>query len=253
VARDPYYSSVVLSLHFEGADTSTTFTDSSSYVQTCSAVQQAQIATAQSKFGSSSARFDGTLDRVLVTDHSTLNFGSSDFTVELWVRIDSTPAVNFPVFAKEIDTGGTAAISMSINTDLAIGILGSTNGGASHNLSATSAASQVTSLTWTHLALERKGSTFTGYVNGVSKCSVTDANPIATNAGPFIVGTRGNGSGAKACYIDDFRVTRLARYQANFTPDTIQGPDVGPLIKENQSRPYTATRSVNLPFNHLGI
>ena len=50
---DPYFSSVVLLLHGEGANASTAFVDRSSYAHTCTAVGATQVSTAAAKFESS--------------------------------------------------------------------------------------------------------------------------------------------------------------------------------------------------------
>ena len=48
-----------------------------------------QISTSQYKFGSSSIRLDGTGDYITVTDNGNFDFGTNDFTIEWWQRLDS--------------------------------------------------------------------------------------------------------------------------------------------------------------------
>ena len=82
---DPYFDNVVLLLHCDGADGSTTFTDVKGH--TCTANGNAQIDTAQSKFGGASALFDGTGDYLSVADSSDWDLASSQsFTAECWYR-----------------------------------------------------------------------------------------------------------------------------------------------------------------------
>lgn len=71
-------------LNFEGADTSTTFTDDTGKVWTASG--NAQIDTAQFKTGSASGLFDGSGDYISTPSHADFNFGTGDFTVEFWFR-----------------------------------------------------------------------------------------------------------------------------------------------------------------------
>ena len=59
---DPDFANVSLLLHGDGTNGSTTIVDSSSSSKTVTAVGDAQISTAQSKFGGSSIYFDGTGD-----------------------------------------------------------------------------------------------------------------------------------------------------------------------------------------------
>jgi hypothetical protein len=60
VPVDPQFGSVSLLLHGDGTNGSTTITDNSPTPKTVTAVGNAQISTAQSKFGGASILFDGT-------------------------------------------------------------------------------------------------------------------------------------------------------------------------------------------------
>ncbi len=79
---------VDLLLHFTGADASTTFTDSSPSPKTFTAVGNAQIDTAQKKFGSASAQFDGSGDCIHTPDTAHLELGSGDWTLDFWVKFN---------------------------------------------------------------------------------------------------------------------------------------------------------------------
>jgi len=75
----------------DGTDGSTTFTDSASgsTTHTVTAVGDAQIDTAQKKFGTASGLFSGTSDFLTVPDHADWNFGTGKFTIDFWVRFNS--------------------------------------------------------------------------------------------------------------------------------------------------------------------
>ena len=79
----------VLLLHCNGVDESTTFTDSSGggvgSPHTVTAVGNAQIDTAQKKFDTGSALFDGTGDYLSLEDSDDWDFGTGDFTVDCWI------------------------------------------------------------------------------------------------------------------------------------------------------------------------
>ena len=81
---DPNFANVSLLLHGDGANNSTTFTDSSSNNFTLSRVGDVKISTTQSKFGGSSIFFDGAGDYLTLANNSVFTFPSS-FTVEAWV------------------------------------------------------------------------------------------------------------------------------------------------------------------------
>ena len=73
-----------LLLNFDGANNSTTFTDSSSYNHTGTAYGNAKISITQSKFGGSSGYFDGTGDYVQFPYNSIFDLSSGDWTLEAW-------------------------------------------------------------------------------------------------------------------------------------------------------------------------
>ena len=85
-------SNRVLLLHCDGTDGSTSFIDSSSSGHTVTAVGNAQIDTAQYKFGGASALFDGSGDYLTVPDSSDFNFGANPVTIDFWVKFNAITA-----------------------------------------------------------------------------------------------------------------------------------------------------------------
>lgn len=75
-------------LNFEGADASTTMIDD--FGNTWTASGNAQIDTAQSKFGTSSLLLDGTGDYVSSSNFTSLGDGS--WEISLWARFNALPA-----------------------------------------------------------------------------------------------------------------------------------------------------------------
>ena len=86
---DPYWANVAVLCGFEGSDGSTSFVDESSYARTMTANGNAQIDTAQFKFGSSSLLLDGTGDFVSTPHAAEFVIGAGEFTVEAHVRVPS--------------------------------------------------------------------------------------------------------------------------------------------------------------------
>lgn len=85
---------VSLLLHMDGTNNSTTFTDSGPNSLAVTAVGDAKISTALSKFGGASAYFDGTGDYLTVASHGSIAFGLGDFTIECWVNFSASPTTN---------------------------------------------------------------------------------------------------------------------------------------------------------------
>ena len=82
---DPFAANTVLAMHMDGTNGSTTFYDQCG--KTVTANGNAQINTAQSKFGGSSAYFDGTGDYLSLgaSVPTDLQIGGGGFTIEFWL------------------------------------------------------------------------------------------------------------------------------------------------------------------------
>jgi hypothetical protein len=219
-ATDPYFSNVSLLLHGDGANGSTTIVDSSPSPKTVTAVGNAQISTAQSKFGGSSIAFDGTNDYLQIPASSDFDFGTEDFTVEFWLYQTSANQ-----YATIIDVNYGTSPNFSFQRDLTLlkYIL---------YLNGTGTIIQETSLhslnTWHHYAIVRNGTGVNNvviYRDGVNVGSGTYAGNAGNSSVTFKIGGSPTGPDSSG-YIDDFRVTKgVARYTANFTPPTAPFPD----------------------------
>jgi hypothetical protein len=220
---DLFRSQVSLLLHGDGTNGSTTITDSSPTPKTVTAEGNAQISTAQSKFGGASIAFDGSGDRVLVANNSALDFGTGDFTVECWV---------FSVAALTSYFGGFAHIAgrgLGITSDTYTLAFYQQNICWFANSAFTVGTTTLTNNTWYHFAAARAGSTLRLFVNGLQESSTTD-NLVYTSLFSFTAGERASGASVPFPlngYIDDLRITKgVARYTANFTPPTAPFPDI---------------------------
>jgi hypothetical protein len=85
---DEEFGNVSLLLHGDGTNGSTTIVDSSSSPKAVTAVGDAQISTAQSKFGGSSIAFDGTGDYLSISSNTALDLGST-WTIEFFVYLNT--------------------------------------------------------------------------------------------------------------------------------------------------------------------
>ena len=226
--QDEYRNNVSLLLHGNGTNGSTVITDSGPLLLPVTAVGNAQISTAQSKFGGASIALDGAgspMDRLTIpTGTAGLQFGAGDFTIECWVyRLDaSSNAVVLALQGNLATPAGSSVIfyvSSSGNSDVYSG--SSTFGVVSPNPPLNE---------WAHIALVRSGTTLRSFLNGsvvgtnasLGSAAINDGIPTYPNTiGSFATNTNGfNG------YIDDVRITKgVARYTANFTPPTAQFPD----------------------------
>lgn len=219
---DPNFSEVKLLLHMNGANASTTFTDSSGVGATMNVGGSAQISTAQSQFGGASGLFNGTTGYVYTPTSSNYGIGNSDFTIEGWKRSAALGAVNRCLV--DMREGGTG-----------IAIYASASGSGEDdrlilaNNSAVAAGpgtTQFTANTWQHWAVTRSGSTVRGFIAGTLVWSVTDSRTYAASTNFYLGSVYGGGSQFFPGYLDEVRLTiGTARYTANFTPDTSAFPD----------------------------
>jgi hypothetical protein len=232
VPVDPDFGSVSLLLHGDGTNGSTAITDSSPSPKTMTAFGNAQISTAQSKFGGASIAFDGTGDYLTAANNASLNFDSGDFTVECWLYLAGLQTV---------DTDG-----QRVGNIVAYGVNNVTNSGyhffaqtTTNRLAfarpgtGTSATANFTFAlsTWYHVAYTRSGSTNRLFVDGQSLTLTTNTfTPASSSAGTLRIGSERFYSGYTHDlngYIDDLRITKgIARYTANFTPPTAPFPDI---------------------------
>ncbi len=211
---DRYFSNVSLLLHGNGTNGSTTITDNSPSPKTVTAFGNAQISTAQSKFGGASIAFDGA-DDYLKSTNDQLALGAGDFTLEFWLR--------------RVNTGTTEIyVDLRLSEPEANLLLYSTANGASLR-AYVSGSDRITggalaSATWQHIAVCRGSGSTRLFIDGAQSGSTySDANPY-TSTTVTIAGRFAPAAGALLSpngYIDDLRITKgVARYTANFTPPT---------------------------------
>jgi len=219
---DPQFTSVSLLLHGDGTNGSTTIVDSSRLPKTVTAFGNAQISTAQSKFGGASIAFDGTGDYLQTASSSALALGAGDFTVEAWVWFGSVVS-NFGriVQCGNFNTGGDWQLVRWQSTNPAQPTFDAGGiGGIRIQSSIT-----VPQNTWAHIAVTRSGGTIRLFVNGVIGGSATSV--VGFTQSIVTVGASATGGESHNGYIDDLRITQgVARYTANFTPPTAPFPDI---------------------------
>ena len=220
---DASFSSVTALLHGDGANNSTTITDSSPVATNFTVFNNAKLTTSNFKFGSASITFDAlnagnNSTRIEATAASASNFafGAGDFTVEMWVYPTSF-GVTRPLYdARPTSTQGAYLHVQLSSAGIPLVFVNNANqitGGSALSIN-----------TWYHIAVSRTGTSTKMFVNGTQTGSTyTDTtsylNPvnrprIGANAhsdnGPEYVGQ-----------IDEIRITKgVGRYTANFTAPT---------------------------------
>lgn len=228
---DASFANVTLLLHCDGANGSTTFTDSSGTPKTATVYGAAAISTTQSKFSGASLRTTGT-SGVMFPSSGLIDMGAGDFTIEFFVRVDALG--NYTLVN---NYGSSAATSNFVIQATSTGVLqayifvGSASVGACFTSAATLAAN-----TWQHIAYVRNGSAFALYVEGVSKATATGSGTMNSASAKLRIGMESDtGSYGVAAYFDEVRITKgLARHTGAFTPPAapFEGASGVPVITE---------------------
>lgn len=211
---DAYFNNVSLLLHGNGANGSTTFTDSGpGGISPSSIGGTISISTANSKFGGASINALRTGE--LIYNTSGFAFGTNDFTIEGWLWWNTASGdqqygpFQLSTAAGYATSGNSLGLYAALSSKWGLYL-----GGSSPVTTLT-----ITTLEWHHFALVRASGVLTLYVNGTSQYSaahtVNYTNTYGVIGGYYSTAYRFDG------YIDDFRVTNgVARYTANFSVPT---------------------------------
>jgi hypothetical protein len=214
MAGDANYGDVVLLLHGNGANASTSFTDNSPAPRAVTPAGNAQISTAQSQFGGSSMLFDGSGATLSIPYSTDFDIGTN-YTIEAWVW---KPATTDLCVVSSRNAG-------NINYHLFVGAyvsIDTISSGGTLSLAGTTA---VTSNAWHHVAATKDGNTWRIFLDGNLEASGTVSGTYAATGVPIVVGATSAGYYFNG-YIGDLRITKnVARHTASFTPPTEAFPD----------------------------
>lgn len=208
-------------LHFNGADTSTVFTDETG--KTWTAQGNAQLDTAQKKFGTASLLLDGTLDYITTPTHNDFNLGGGDFTIDFQIRFNALPLLNNnKALVHRVHTDDSG-YQINVYDDAGVHSLDFRNfTGVAYSIDIKRTISTLLANTWYHIEIDRSGSNFYFFLDGVQQSTTgVDADPTTDNVGTLYLGA--NRVGDQSCdgWIDEFRMSKgVARHTANFTPPT---------------------------------
>ena len=202
----------------------TTFHDESSSPATVTTVSS-PTRTASTPYDaaakSTAMYFDGTGDNLVVTSDSSFNeFGTGDFTIEMWVNPTDQGSGSF---AQMFELYGSSSDRMylRIERQSSQNVYKFVNNGSnSFDVESNSAPDYGN---WQHLAVVRNGTSITMYVDGTAQTDSVTISSSATynwastnlNIGK---GSVGGSSADYEGYIFDYRITKgTAQYTSNFT------------------------------------
>lgn len=204
---------LVALLHFDGADASTVFTDSSPANRTYARTGTPTITTSQGVFAQSGT-FDGNDDVVSASIPRDQSLGL-EWTIEGRVRLGRTSNNYFFFLVKSVlDAGATIWIGANVN---ATDRISAYVGGSYLDALAVAAIDQ-----WYAVAVVQTLTTKYLFIDGVLQASQT-TNLKTQGTGPDLVGIGGAPLGGYAAtnqyhlgFMDEWRLSRQALYTANY-------------------------------------
>jgi hypothetical protein len=163
--------------------------------------------------------FDGTGDGLLAASNPNFDFGTGNFTIEMWVNFANVTSTWQAIISRAYGVaGGWRLYKNDADNQLKwydnLTPVVSTTG------------STLANNTWSHIAVVRNSGTTAIYIDGVSRGSAsntTSYNPgtYALEIGRGVVTSEYPMTG----YIQDLRITKgYARYTSNFTAPTAAFP-----------------------------
>jgi hypothetical protein len=205
-----------------GADASVVFTDGAfGGTHTWTAYGNAQIDTAQSKFGEASGLFDGDGDYLSTPDSDDWYFAAGNFTIDFWVRFLALPTDHDYLVAQDDGGGYNMWGIYRNNSGNKLGFYAAVGGVAKADYIMTNDWGGVIN-TWYHIAVVRNGTSLNIYIDGVSQ-TLTGTTVIGTNdlgnlAQPLYIGAFSAGLYYFNGWIDELRISKgIARWTANFS------------------------------------
>jgi hypothetical protein len=250
-----HYDNLVLAMPFNEA---TGFRDVSSRNRNPGNYGNVAISTAQSKYYGSSAYFDGSGDKLMITESSSdeFTFGTYDFTVEFFANPSNLSGSKCwittadPINDEQGIWIGTSNTTLYWLVGNGTWFLAGSVGTISPN-------------TWHHIALTRSGTTFRAFIDGIQVDVRNDSTPLTNTNNSISIGGRDAGAVQYSNgYLQDLRIYKgIAKYTADFTPperiaETGVGFKTGALrynTDSNKPELYDGNQWTELQISNVGL
>ena len=207
---DSYTSSLV---HFDDGNGATTITDETGKSWTVRG--NTVMTSTYKKFGVSSVEFDGDQDDAYTASHADFVFGSGDFSMECWIRRTGDTGLSEVLIRREASwflallADDTLIFYTYLNTPAYAGTL------------LTSSSSITVDSTWHHVAVDRSGSDWKLYIDGVVEATASKSGTFDDTSKPVSIGAVQEDTTFNEYYgrMDELRISKgIARWQGAFTP-----------------------------------
>lgn len=219
---DPYFSSVVLLCHADGADgagTPTNVVQALGRGNVMSGGAAMQFDTAQALFGPSSMLIGNSVTQYVKSDsHADYALGSGDWTIELAIRTASLGTDIIFDMRPASTNGAYAALSMNSSGDLFYYVSSATR---------ITGTAVLTTNAWQEIAVCKISGTTRMFVAGTQVgSSWTDSTTYLQSRMVFGASSFTLGNDPYNGWIDEIRITKgIGRYSGNYTVATAAFPD----------------------------
>ncbi len=231
-------------LHMNGTSGSTKFNGEQGLSWT--AINGARISTSEYVYGGASGQFTQDRARISTPSSELLNINGDDFTLEFWIYPTGAKA-NRPIISRS--NAGSTSNGYGITN-----INGTSNGYAIWwgNSAVNYTAFSLPLNSWTHVVIERNGTSVYIYKNGSLTAIGTGITGSYDTINPLVIGDTSAGGASNHFYMDEFRISNGTRWNANFTTpyDQYRGmletiyPDIDPYSTLKFNRPVDQNLTV---------
>jgi hypothetical protein len=199
-----------LLLHFDGADGSTTFTDSSPNKLNITPAGGAAITYLNSRFGPGAVSFNGS-SKWLTIQQTNLSPGTGNFTIDFWCNTTSFPSSVGVIYSSGLSGGIDVCITNTGRVQIiksGVGAILTSTSGVSINA-------------WSHVAVTRESGTIRIFINGTQVYSGSDYTNYTSTGNACVGSEDAYPSVSYNGFVDELRVIiGEAAWTAAFTPPT---------------------------------
>ncbi len=202
-----------LLIHADGAEGSTSFTDSGNTVHAVNAVGDSKITGFSNIFGDT-IYFDGNGDYLSIPDSDDFDFGNGDFTIDGWIYTKGGSSVILEQGAYA-NRGFQVWLTASRQISLYLG---------PNDVWVNTTTNTVPLNQWTHFAITRDQDDISIYIDGVldSNFPQSHLGAVSGSSSNLYVGIYNGVSSPFTGYMDDLRITKgEALWETGFMPPTV--------------------------------
>jgi len=183
-------------------------------------VGNTKISTGQAKFGDTSMLFDGSGDFALARNTTSFQLGSGNWTIETFVYAVGVSNTPYILDCRSSSSANEVVPTIYVNSSrLEFWVSNGARIQAGEDLSLNA---------WNHVAVCKSGSSTKLFINGTQSGSTyTDNNTYIRPAYVYLGLRAGKSDQSWNGYIDEFRVSKMARYTSNFTAPSAAFADKG--------------------------